>query len=257
MDTKLTQKDWLDYLNRLQDRERQKITSSGLSNWTLFAALAGLGYWILPEIPKIQQSIFLTLFGYVFFTNLTISLFDIFNQYYRKEKILKYRFPVTEIDIKGTKPLYWTELLMLGAALVANVIIMFYFIQKGNFLVTLYFVFYILRYLNNLLGMLASGIVVWSGRTKEYYELSLTASKSRVAKINLVILNPFLHLTIKIAFFVYVAMSFTFQYEKLKLVLDGLAIVLSSIALSVFADNLYETHEDRLVRKSGERNHSG
>jgi hypothetical protein len=44
-----TQKDWLDYINKLQDRERNKINNTGLNNWTLFVTLGAIGYIILPN----------------------------------------------------------------------------------------------------------------------------------------------------------------------------------------------------------------
>ncbi|WP_283657160.1 hypothetical protein [Paenibacillus sp. RC343] len=51
------QKDWLDYVNRLQERERQKIISSGITNWTLLLAVLGLAYWIYPDIIAMQKKL--------------------------------------------------------------------------------------------------------------------------------------------------------------------------------------------------------
>ncbi|MFD1885640.1 hypothetical protein [Paenibacillus wenxiniae] len=48
----LTQKEWLEYINRLQERERQKITSGGLNNWVIAVALLGLAYWLHPNLDN-------------------------------------------------------------------------------------------------------------------------------------------------------------------------------------------------------------
>ncbi|MBE0339556.1 hypothetical protein [Paenibacillus sp. 23TSA30-6] len=80
------QKDWLDYVNRLQERERQKIISSGITNWTLLLAVMGLAYWIYPDIAAIQKNWKTVLIGYVLFGNTAITLFDFLTVIIGKEK---------------------------------------------------------------------------------------------------------------------------------------------------------------------------
>ncbi|CAM4504314.1 hypothetical protein [Paenibacillus typhae] len=121
MNTRLSQKEWLEYINRLQERERQKIISSGLSNWTLFAALAGLGYWIFPDIIDIQKHWMTVILGYIFFQNLTTTIFDIFNKHYRQEKIIKMRKAENLLEKKGTLPLKIHGGLIELIALILNI----------------------------------------------------------------------------------------------------------------------------------------
>lgn len=87
----LKNKTWLDYINVLQDRERKKISSVGISNWVIFASIGGLGYFMFPDISLIKQNFQYLVLSYALFFNLTISLFDIFNRKYRTEKIIDYR----------------------------------------------------------------------------------------------------------------------------------------------------------------------
>ncbi|AET61842.1 hypothetical protein HPL003_25630 [Paenibacillus terrae HPL-003] len=138
------QKDWLDYVNRLQDRERQKIISSGITNWTLLLAVMGLAYWIYPDIAAIQKNWKTVLIGYVLFGNTAITLFDFFNSYYRQGKIKKYGSPTSSIDIKGLRILWRYQLIMLISFLGSNAYFLFH---SKNFLFILYFILYCIRYL--------------------------------------------------------------------------------------------------------------
>lgn len=86
-----TQKEMLDHVGKLQDRERQKITSMGLSNWVLFVTIATLSYFLFPGINLIRANLSYTLLNYVLFLNLAIALFDIFNSRFRQTKIGVFR----------------------------------------------------------------------------------------------------------------------------------------------------------------------
>lgn len=88
---KLTQREWLDFVNRLQERERQKISSSGISNWALFVAIGGLGYWLFPEIPIIILNINKLMLYSAIFLNISIAIFNVFNREFRTHKIINYR----------------------------------------------------------------------------------------------------------------------------------------------------------------------
>jgi hypothetical protein len=81
----------LDHVGKLQDRERQKITSMGLSNWVLFVTIATLSYFLFPGINLIRANLSYTLLNYVLFLNLAIALFDIFNSRFRQTKIGVFR----------------------------------------------------------------------------------------------------------------------------------------------------------------------
>ncbi|MGE6573642.1 hypothetical protein ACQKFM_01865 [Paenibacillus xylanexedens] len=86
-----SQKELFDHIGKLQDRERQKITSMGLSNWVLFATIGALGYLIFPGIGLIRDNIPYTLLCYVLFMNLVVAIFDVFNRRFRQDKIVNFR----------------------------------------------------------------------------------------------------------------------------------------------------------------------
>ncbi|WP_427180315.1 hypothetical protein [Paenibacillus sp. TC-CSREp1] len=86
-----TQKEMLDHVGKLQDRERQKITSMGLSNWVLFVTIATLSYFLFPGINLMRANLSYTILSYVLFLNLAIALFDIFNSRFRQTKIGVFR----------------------------------------------------------------------------------------------------------------------------------------------------------------------
>lgn len=88
---KLSQKEWLEYINRLQERERQKISSGGISNWVLFAAIGTLSYWLFPVIPNLRESFDKFILASALFNNLGIALFDFFNHEFRQHRINKLR----------------------------------------------------------------------------------------------------------------------------------------------------------------------
>jgi hypothetical protein len=234
LDTKLNQKEWLDLINRLQERERQKISSSGLSNWTLFAALGGLGYWILPEIPSIQKNFVITLLGYTIFHNLTTSLFDIFNRLYRNKKILKYRFPKTELDRKGNLPLVLHEISMLTVAMVLNGYFVYFFFQKGkHILLFVYFGLYVIRYSYNLLGAISAMLYKYMRdkvdliETQEMVEAINEKQKSKVIKkIVRLFISIRLKLFMTVITLLYIWNQYTLEKDVLKLALDGLALSL-------------------------------
>ncbi|MFE5321621.1 hypothetical protein ACFQ88_23225 [Paenibacillus sp. NPDC056579] len=238
METKLNQKEWLDFINRLQERERQKISSSGLSNWTLFAALAGLGYWILPEIPSIQKNITITILGYVFFHNLTISLFDIFNNLYRNKKILRYRFPKTELDKKGNLPLVLHEIGMLSIATLVNAYFIYFFLMKGMYIYIIYFGLYLFRYSYNLFWAI---IALAYNYIKNNIDLSdiqdkaeTTSNKKKskfIANLLRIVLSTRIKLIVTFFALFYIWNHYTIEKETLKLALDGLALSLITILI--------------------------
>ncbi|MEW4425915.1 hypothetical protein AB1I68_00310 [Paenibacillus pabuli] len=82
----LSQKELLDHIGKLQDRERQKITSMGLSNWVLFATIGTLSYLLFPGISLIRDNFYFTMLSYVLFLNLVIAVFDVFNSRFRQQK---------------------------------------------------------------------------------------------------------------------------------------------------------------------------
>ncbi|MGP0578986.1 hypothetical protein ACTP13_18555 [Paenibacillus peoriae] len=138
------QKDWLDYVNRLQERERQKIVSSGITNWTLLLAVLGLAYWIYPDITAMQKNWDTVLIGYVIFGNIATTLFDFFNNYYRQVKIKRYSSPITSIDVKGLKILWKYQFIVILSFLISNGYFLFF--HSVNFFFSLYFTIYCLRY---------------------------------------------------------------------------------------------------------------
>lgn len=155
MEAMKSQKDWLDYINRLQDRERQKIASGGLNNWALYVALAGLGYWIFPDIVDMQKHWLTLMVGYTFFFhNTTISLFDIFNSHYRQKKIRSYYDPIALIDITGTIPLRFFQKIFVTIAITANIYLLIHTFSNDIKWLIPYFFLYFVRYISEFFTLM-------------------------------------------------------------------------------------------------------
>ncbi|MFF2094145.1 hypothetical protein [Paenibacillus sp. NPDC058174] len=108
---KLTQKDWLDYINRLQERERQKIASGGINNWVLCVAIGTLGYLIFPEIPLMFRNLDRLILYIAIFLNFSNSIFHAFNQEFRIHKIINYRrVDVPPLELQYRKIMKFFEL---------------------------------------------------------------------------------------------------------------------------------------------------
>lgn len=144
----LTQKEWLEYINRLQERERQKITSGGLNNWVIAAALLGLAYWLHPDIVSMQKHWSIVLVGYAVFTNVALLLFDVFNIYIRGSKIQNfYSSTNKKLDHKGVVILQFFDITVSTLNLIINVTLFILSSIKSYRLFELYFILYSLRYL--------------------------------------------------------------------------------------------------------------
>ncbi|MGQ7889307.1 hypothetical protein [Paenibacillus sp. WC2504] len=237
-----TQKDWLDYINRLQDRERQKITSGGLSNWVLFVALAGLGYWVYPDIVYIQKHWLTVLIGFVFFNNLSISLFDIFNNHYRQDKINGYYEAISIVDIKGSIPLKFLQKINLIVALLSNGYFVYYSITKDLYWLLPFFLLYFLRYLPELATLIIP-------KSLKKYKQIIGNSLLRLAKklnpeLNTEIvednriksqkqfnLNAIFKIAMPCYFIIYVCLHYDFNDLLWKQIFDGLALVIMMILL--------------------------
>jgi hypothetical protein len=189
----------------------------------------------LPEIPKIQQSYFLTSFGIVFFYNLSITLFDLFNDYYRTEKIQKFRSPANQLDLLGTKPIVWLERLTLLFAFIMNVYVMFKCIEKGYYFFIPYFLLYLLRYLVNLLqnviydlvnmGFLKNFARMIEDARANIVKEKVDSNRMKFSLLKILFSKPF-HLILTAYIAVYVFSNITLTVGYLKLALDGLAITL-------------------------------
>nr|WP_154957925.1 hypothetical protein [Paenibacillus xylanexedens] len=121
-----TQKEMLDHVGKLQDRERQKITSMGLSNWVLFVTIATLSYFLFPGINLIRANLSYTILSYVLFLNLSIALFDIFNSRFRQTKIGVFR----KLSVRGNMAnsqviLRDFEFLLVFISFILNVVVTF------------------------------------------------------------------------------------------------------------------------------------
>ncbi|MEW4372660.1 hypothetical protein [Paenibacillus kandeliae] len=155
MENMRTQKEWLDYINRLQERERQKITSGGLSNWVIAVALLGLVYWIYPDIINIQRHWLVVLMGYAFLSNILISTFDIFNVYVRADKIHHfYSSQKKNIDHKGVTILQCFDVAMNLIYAWINIYLFILSHAKGYYVFEMYFMLYSFRYLYDFVLLL-------------------------------------------------------------------------------------------------------
>jgi hypothetical protein len=123
-----TQKDMLDHVGKLQDRERQKITSMGLSNWVLFVTIGTLGYFLFPGINLIRANLSYTILSYVLFLNLAVAIFDIFNGRFRQNKIGVYRKLSEKRTIVNSQIILRDfELILVVISFVLNFVILFWY----------------------------------------------------------------------------------------------------------------------------------
>lgn len=230
------QKEWLDYINRLQERERQKIASGGLSNWVLLLALLGLAYWIYPDIVDIKKHWWIVLTGYIIFTNFTITFFDIFNNNFRQEKIKKYYSPTSIIDIKGTKILKVVDFIINISNLLLNICFCILSLQEGANWLAFYFFLYISRY---LLSFMQDSLFFMKNhleKTDEEFNDKLNSIKSKIDNNSLqkkvigFLIKVFFGNTIKILaslFFIkYVFTSYDFNDILWKSLFNGLGFVI-------------------------------
>lgn len=125
-----SQKELFDHIGKLQDRERQKITSMGLSNWVLFATIGALGYFIFPGISLIRDNFPYTLLCYVLFMNLVVAVFDVFNSRFRQQKIVNFRDKSIILALHDSKLILRDFEFLQGAiSLILNIVVLCYYPQ--------------------------------------------------------------------------------------------------------------------------------
>lgn len=250
MEAMKSQKDWIDYINRLQDRERQKIASSGLTNWSLFIALAGLGYWIYPDIPDIQKHWMTTLFGFTIFQNLIITIFDIFNQIYRRDKLIRFRNLVNNYEKRGIIAFKIYEIVLLLISASANGFLMNHSYNRHFHIFFLYFVVYFVRYFSQLLlitehVLLKSlqkkfqnklqKLIDESGITENDNSIEKSRKRSFIFRFWGIIMKILFGTVIKLILtgliFVYVCMTYNFNNILWKPIINGLPLVIILILL--------------------------
>ncbi|WP_240416809.1 hypothetical protein [Paenibacillus periandrae] len=237
-----TQKDWLDYINRLQDRERQKITSGGLSNWALYLALAGLGYWVYPDIVDMQKHWLTTLVGYAFFHNLSISLFDIFNYHYRQGKIKAYYNPIAMVDVMGIIPLRFFQKIVILIAVLINGYLVYHTILKEFYVLVPFYWIFFFRHFSELATLLVSKKVKQYKRIVAESLLRLAKKLNpehdrEIVEVNKMKLEQEFNFTaiikiiIPLYFMIYVCLHYNFNDLLWKQIFDGLALVIIIILI--------------------------
>ncbi|MFK4300706.1 hypothetical protein ABH892_000805 [Paenibacillus sp. RC254] len=235
------QKDWLDYVNRLQERERQKIISSGITNWTLLLAVLGLAYWIYPDIIAMQKNWHTVLIGYVVFGNIATTFFDFFNNFYRQVKIKRYSSPITSTDVKGLKILWRYQLILVTSFLLSNGYFLFF--HSVNFFFSLYFTIYCVRY---LLEAVQASIYIFLENKKRKFdrkaikmEIEQNSSKMEAYKFlkQLLIFLMWLlfsnsyKVILTFLLTIYICINYNFNNILWKQIFDGLASVIIVILL--------------------------
>lgn len=225
------QKDWLDYVNRLQERERQKIVSGGLTNWVLALAILGLGYWIYPDITNIQKHWLTVLIGFTIFSNTAITIFDIFNNLYRQEKIKKYYAPTSEVDIKGIAILKVYDRTFNFFSFILNISFAIFSYQQGIIIFLIYFLIYSFRFFYDLLfdfNLIINRVSEKNTHKKLYLQYIEFLSDFPNRK-NFKTINNFLKMTLTLTIFSYVFVYYDFNNILWKQIFDGLALVIITI----------------------------
>ncbi|WP_411343952.1 hypothetical protein ACE3MZ_20565 [Paenibacillus sp. WLX1005] len=218
-----TQKEWLDYINRLQERERQKIMSGGLNNWVIAVALLGLAYWLYPDIVNIQKHGLVVIVGYAFFTNILISTFDIFNVYVRNDKIHNFYYSKKKnIDHKGNMILQVFDAVVNLVNVSINVILLAISHTKGYYVFELYFALYSIRYFYDFMMLVYIQIKKYRLEQSTILESELYVTRDR--KISMMLIwtgaSIFLH-----AYLTYsIIQTVNFNNLLWKQLFDGFAI---------------------------------
>ncbi|MCW3791645.1 hypothetical protein OM416_08640 [Paenibacillus sp. LS1] len=203
-----SQKELFDHIGKLQDRERQKITSMGLSNWVLFATIGALGYLLFPGISLIRENITYTLLCYVLFMNLLVAVFDVFNSRFRQEKIIDFRDKSTIVALHDSKIILRDFEFLQGAiCFILNIIVLCYYPQCW-----LVLIIFIHRYF----GTIFSAIYFSNKPLPEHFKPRRQYSSYSIFLLIISVL-PFL--------FVFGQDNY-FTDENLKLSLYGLVLVL-------------------------------
>lgn len=83
-------KQWLDYVNRLHERERAKLSLSGLSIWVLLTAFGTVSYKIYQHLSDIRSEFKACIILVAFLYNLYSYVYDILNSTIRREKVRMY-----------------------------------------------------------------------------------------------------------------------------------------------------------------------
>jgi hypothetical protein len=142
----LTKKDWLDYINKLQQREKDKISSGGMSNWVLIVTNGSIAFYLYNQIPVIKSEYKLTLIGFVFSVNIITSFFDIINAEYRSDKVESYRKEQnSDLGRRINRLFVAFELPVLAISIALNILAIFFY---GSF--TYVFIVFIYRHSMNL-----------------------------------------------------------------------------------------------------------
>jgi hypothetical protein len=145
-----SQKDWIEYLNKIQDKERQKLSSSGLSNWTIFFAMGALIYWISSQSQLLFEHISLLLLFSTLFLNISTGVGDLFNSNFRLHKILKYREPTESVlDINISNLMKSFEVLIGCIMLSFNILSAIYYPE-----LCIFFLLFVLRMFFGLFSIL-------------------------------------------------------------------------------------------------------
>ncbi|BCG58255.1 hypothetical protein [Paenibacillus sp. URB8-2] len=151
-----TKKEWIDYLNKLQDNERKKMASSGLNNWTLLVAVSGISYPLVKQFLNIDFFNRFTLLGFVISLNILISLFDVINVEFRFRKVSHYR-KANSSDlgklIKHITNVFETFAIFIS--IIFNLVALF---EYPEF--TIVFVVFLFRYCQNLINTLFGDRIV-------------------------------------------------------------------------------------------------
>lgn len=221
--TGIPNKEWVDYIGKLQDRERQKIASSGLNNWVAYTAIGALCYFLLKDFEVYKTSYNILFLCFTFFLNAVLSVFDIFNSAFRVKKIISYRFPRIQLDKVVNKPLRWYEILMLIISLIPNIIFLgvyFPFTDTHSdtryYILLIYFLLYIFKYTKLLYVAIAAylgKLLPPDFKDEESYSLSYP---------------PIIYLAITvIALYVNLNHITFFNFDKkVNLIFDGFSLVL-------------------------------
>ncbi|WP_025723764.1 hypothetical protein [Paenibacillus polymyxa] len=137
MKVEMNQKEWLDYIIKLQEKERHKITSLGLNNWIIFVFIGSILYFMYPDIQLIRDNFKIVLLVFTLSINTVTAIFDIFNSKYRSQKVIKFRFPEKTITNNMSEQILKdSELLFLIVIFIANLVSLFFY--------PVYFVIFIL-----------------------------------------------------------------------------------------------------------------
>lgn len=166
--------DWLNHIIEMQNRDNNRIATSGFTPWVLIGAFVTLVYLLLTGLNDIvseHSRLVYFIVSFAVLSNFHKSLLELFNTKFRKDKLTKiHRILKNELD----KKYFWLGKPFETAIIVLDFGVNLYsfFYIKNHLILKLYFGLFALHFLLGILFNIVYFLIelFTSGSSKKYIE---------------------------------------------------------------------------------------